>query len=87
MKILEQLSCELYSPYGETNFYQTNDRILFITKMDNGIIYDISYCLNEWLNHIDYEDLLIKIRKTGYRVCEKSGLDLYLKKNGYNLKY
>lgn len=82
MNILERISQQIYEPYGSTQFYKllNNEKVIFITKLDSGNIYDISYSNYEWLDY-EYNELLILIRNTSYRVCSRNGLERYLKIN------
>ena len=86
MKIIERICSELYIPYGTTEYYQHGDRYIFITKMNDCKIYDISYSLLDWITEYEYGELIKQIRNTSYRVCDKLGLEKYLAVKKYTIE-
>ena len=79
-EIIDNIAKELYYPHGLTKYYKLKDRVLFITHLKEGDIYDISYLELDSPPEISSQDYLQTIRLTSYRVCSSNGLDRYLKK-------
>jgi len=77
-KEYHKITEKLYNPYSSSEIIH-NDRIIYITYLELGII-DISYGLLEWLD-LEEEKYCNKVRKTNYRVIGEESLKEYLKKN------
>ena len=80
MNIYDKIAREVYEPYGTAQYFILGDRVVFITKLDDGTIYDISYIFPSWIEETDdYRELLLRSRFTSYIVCYREGLERYLK--------
>ena len=79
-ELIDNIAKELYYPHGLTKYYKLKDRVLFITQLKEGDIYDVSYLKLDSFTKISSQDYLQTIRLTSYRVCSTGGLHRYLKK-------
>ena len=78
MNLFERISCQLYNPYGVTKFYELKHKVIFVTRMHNYRIYDISY-LKYYKISENIDEILLSIRNTSYRVCNKDSMLKYIK--------